>query len=83
MENEKMIAFDGADSKLCRELIQTYGDSDTMFMGNNSEGEMITISIDRESGIIVTTYQRNGWVRKNYYDTDGLPNGETFEGRWK
>lgn len=81
--NEKTFRFDGSDPKLIRELIRKYGDSDTMFMGTNAEGEQMTISIDAKRGIITNTYQHNGWVRVNHYGLDGLPEGEGFDGRWK
>ena len=75
--------FDSTDPKLIRKLIKDFGDSDTMFIGTNSEGEQMTISIDAHNGIITNTYQNNGWVRVNYYDVNGLPNGESFDGRWR
>jgi len=80
---EKTFHFDSANPKLLRELIEKYGNSSTMFLGTNSEGERMTISIDTNEGIVTSTYQNNGWVRVNYYDTDGYPAGETFDGRWQ
>ena len=75
--------FDSTDPKLLRELIREYGDSNTLFSGTNEEGERMTVSIDTEHGIVTNTFQSNGWVRVNYYGTDGLPEGETFDGKWK
>lgn len=75
--------FDSTDPKLLRELIREYGDSKSTFTGANEEGERMTISIDTENGIVTNTFQSNGWVRVNYYGTDGLPGGETFDGKWK
>lgn len=80
---DKAFYFDSTDPKLIRDLIEKYGDSETMFTGTNEEGELMTFSIDTERGIITNTYQKNGWVRVNYYDTDGYDAGETFDGRWK
>lgn len=72
-----------ADVKARRELIAKYGESNTMFTGENAEGEMVTMSIDKENGIVLKTYQTNGWVRVNYYNKDGVAEGETFEGKWR
>lgn len=65
-----------------KQLIRQHGDSDTMYSGKNEDGEDVTVSIDR-TGIVLNTYQQNGWVRVNYYDADGFASGETFDGRWK
>lgn len=46
-----------------KKLIDTYGDSETMFTGNNEDGEMVQVSFDTVHGIILKTYQNNGWVR--------------------
>lgn len=35
------------------------------------------------AAVILTTYQKNGWLRINYYDADGFAQDETFDGRWK
>ena len=78
--NELSARF--ADIEGRKELIKKYGDSDTMFTGENADGEMVTISIDKENGIVLNTYQNNGWVRVNYYNKDGIAEGETFDGKW-
>lgn len=80
MENE--IYFDGNNPELIRSLMEQYGDSIFPFFGTNSEGEDIEIHICKTS-IIHKTYQKNGWVRANHFDENGLPSGEIFEGRWK
>ena len=80
MSNE--VFFDSNNPKLIRELMEQHGDSRFPFYGKNDEGEDIEIHISKTS-IIHKTYQRNGWVRANHYDDQGLPAGEIFEGRWK
>lgn len=65
-----------------KRLIEQYGDSNTLFSGRNSDGEMVCVSFDKEAGIVLKTSQQNGWVRVNYYDNDGWPAGQTFEERW-
>lgn len=52
-----------------------------LFSGENANGETVHVSIAK-NGIVVTTYQRNGRVRKNYYGADGRPDGEMFDGKW-
>jgi hypothetical protein len=79
---ENTFRFDSTDPQLLRELIREYSGSKSMFSGTNTEGERMTISI-AETGIVTNTFQSNGWVRVNYYGTDGLPEGETFDGKWK
>lgn len=61
-------------------LMKEFGDSKQVFSGINEDGEAILISIAKDS-IVVKTNQSNGWVRVNYYDENGNPEGETFEGR--
>ena len=72
-----------SDIEVRRQIIQEYGDSPNMFFGENADGEKVIMSISRERGIVLTTYQKNGWLRVNYYDADGFPADETFDGRWK
>ena len=63
-------------------LMERYGDFEFPFSGVNEDGERVLISIANDS-IVINTFQTNGWVRVNYYDADGLADGETFNGRWK
>ena len=76
------IYFDGNNSELLVSLMEEYGNSKFPFYGENEEGEKTEIHISTDS-VIYKTFQKNRWVRVNYYDENGLPNGETFEGRWK
>ena len=76
--NEEVICFEDPDCKV--RLMRKYGHC-TPFEGTNSEGERIVLSIAPES-ILLETYQRNGWIRQNWYDENGFPNGETFAGKW-
>lgn len=62
-----------------KRLIDRYGNTKTLFSGRNSDGEIVCVSFDTESGIVLKTSQQDGWVRVNYYDNDGWPAGETFE----
>lgn len=80
-KKELTFTFDPADlSGMCA-LMDEHGNSNTMFVGVNTELEDTTISIFSEK-IIYVTYQHNGWVRKNIYWRDGTRE-EMFDGRWK
>lgn len=79
--NELSKSF--ADIEVRRKIIKEYGDSTDMFFGVNEDDENVYLSVDSENGITLTTHQKNGWVRVNYYDKDGYQEGETFQGRWK
>lgn len=72
------IHFDSTDPALLRKLMAEHGDSTFPYFGTNEEGETIEISINPDN-IVLRTFQHNGWIRKNYFDKDGYPEGETFE----
>lgn len=63
-------------------MIDAYGDSDSMFFGENEDGENVYLSI-AHTGIVLKTEQENGWVRVNYYDENGYSVGEGFDGKWR
>lgn len=75
------IKFDPTDLKGMICLMDTYGDSKTMYPGTNENGETVHISIFHEH-IVVSTMQKNGWVRVNTYYKDGTSE-ETFDGKWE
>ena len=60
-------------------LMDTYGDSQYPYFGENENGETVSISIFPDQ-IVTLTYQSNGWHRKNVYWRDGTRE-ELFEGR--
>ncbi len=64
-----------------KQLMKEYGNSSTAFMGQNEDGETVLMSINAD-GIILKTYQNNGWIRLDYYDEDGDYESEMYEGRW-
>ena len=78
--NELAARF--AEVEVRKQLMKEYGDSDSAFLGHNEGGELVEMSVCPDE-IIVRTFQDNGWVRVNYYDENGLPNGETFDGKWE
>lgn len=62
-------------------LVENYCNSGNIYFGINEDGEDVELSINSD-GMVLKTYQNNGFVRVNYYDSDGYNSGETFEGRW-
>ena len=78
--NELAARF--AEVDIRKQIMKEYGNSESAFLGHNEDGELVEMSV-RPDEIIVKTYQENGWLRVNYYDENGLPNGETFEGKWE
>lgn len=77
---ELSCRFDTVEGR--KEIIQQYADSDTMFTGENSDGETVYLSVSK-TGMVLKTEQENGWVRVNYYDADGYSTGESFDGKWR
>lgn len=78
---EHTIKFDPEDLEGMRKIMEKYGDIDCSLGGENQDGEDIEISISKSS-IVVVTFQKDGFVRKNFFGMDGKQ-GETFEGRWR
>lgn len=68
------------DPAVRRKLMAEYADCHG-FYGQNEDGEIVWVSIS-STQITVATYQKNGWVRVNYYDENGLSSGEAYNGRW-
>ena len=52
-----------------------------IYAGTNADGETVLLSVTSDK-MELTTLQSNGWVRVNFYDAEGLPCGETFDGKW-
>lgn len=77
--NELAKDFDRCEVR--RTLMREFGESETAYSGVNADGEDVLLSIFSDR-IIVSTNQRNGWVRVNFYDADCYAEGETFKGRW-
>ena len=65
-----------------KQIMAEYGDSDTAFLGENADGETVEMSVYKDK-IIVKTYQNNGWVRVDHYDSDGYYEAEMYGGKWK
>lgn len=79
MKDVSTIRLDPTDLNSMITLMDTYGDSNTLYPGTNENGETVHISIFHEK-IVVVTFQTNRWIRKNVYWRDGTRE-ELFEGR--
>lgn len=79
-EKALTFTFDPYDYEGMVKLMDELGDSETFYTGVNEALEDITISISKDR-IDTTTFQSNGWVRKNTYWRDGTRE-ELFEGKW-
>lgn len=79
--NDNQLQFDSSDPKLLVSLMKKRGSLKYPLLGKNDREEDIEIHISEDS-IVYKTYQRNGWLRVNYFDENGYPAGETFDGRW-
>ena len=62
------------------EVMDKYHTLETMLLGKNDDGEMVTVHIFKDH-ILTETFQSNRWIRKNYYHRDGTVE-ELFEGKW-
>ena len=82
MENKELtFTVDPSDFDGMLEVMDKYGDSETMYFGKNEDEENVTISVFHDM-IVVETYQTNGWVRKDIHHRDGSRE-EMYNGRWK
>lgn len=77
-----IFEFDPTDLDGMIKIMQDYGDSEQPFGGKNENGEDITISVSKNC-IVVHTYQKNGWIRRNIYTlSDGdIISEELFDGK--
>jgi hypothetical protein len=79
----KNIIIDFSNPQQVTEINQKYKDVSSMLESVNQNNEQQFISFGNEE-IVLTTYQKNGWIRKNYYSAEsGEPEGEAFKGKWK
>ena len=58
--NEVSAKFNTLEGR--KQIIAEYADSDTMFVGENEDGERVYLSVS-DTGMVLRTEQENGWVR--------------------
>ena len=68
--SENAFAFNPNDPEEIQALIREYSGNETTFKGKNNNDEEVVISICHEK-IVVSTYQHNGWIRKNLFYANG------------
>lgn len=73
------LSVDFSDSEQVRKFINDHESS--MYGGKNDEGEDVVVLISKGEEATVKTFQKNGWLRVNYYGKNGYSEGETFQGR--
>ena len=71
--NELAVNFDELENR--RIIMKEYGGMESALTGTNENGETTVLHISHDS-LIVETFQKNGWIRKNYYDAEGYADGE-------
>lgn len=76
------ISVDFGNPAEVKKANEKYKNIDYMLSSVNQNGEKQLISFSEE-GVIVTTFQHNGWTRENCYDVNGYCEYESFNGRWK
>ena len=80
MKEYKNVEIDFSDLASIREAMDKYHTTETAMIGRNSDDEMTMVSISKDM-VVLETYQKNHWVRKNYYHRDGTVE-EMFDGKW-
>lgn len=80
IEKKDLVLFEDEAGR--RKLMEKYGDSPTDFIGHNDDDEMVLTAIYFDK-IIVTTYQKNHWIREDWYNADGEYESEMYKGRWE
>jgi hypothetical protein len=79
---ESIIINDWSDMSIRDAVMDQHGDSPEPFYGENQDGEKIAIHV-AHNGIVLVTYQHNGWIRNNYYYYGEDRCEEIFDGKWK
>lgn len=74
----QQLRVDFSDPKSVKDLMNNYSSVNTMLFGTNQDGETQTISIAKDS-VVVVTYQNNHYVRTNHYDSNGICVAEMYD----
>ena len=67
---EKQLEFDPDDLEQIKQLVNNSNEFETPLIGVNEDGETTMTEITSEF-VLVKTFQKNGWLRNNYYYPDG------------
>lgn len=81
MKENTSVSIDFGNPAEVKKANKKYKNLDYMLSSVNLNGEKQLISFSEE-GVIVTTFQHNGWTRENCYDVNGYYECESFNGRW-
>ena len=77
-----VLEVDFSDRNQRNDIMKQYGGYSYPFFGENQLGERVLISVSFDN-IVITTYQKNGWVRMNYYYANSDDTEEIIDGKWK
>lgn len=67
---DKKLEFNPNDLNQIEWLVENEEKFDMPLSGLNEDGEE-TLTYITDEYVMVETFQSNGWIRKNYYYTDG------------
>lgn len=59
-----------------------HNEESSLYGGVNVDGERVSVGLEKGVGMTITTYQKNGWIKVSSYDSLGLLDLDTFDGRW-
>lgn len=62
--------FNPYDMFQLTQMIDMADQFDMPLVGENEDGDMVMMEVTQEF-VKITTYQKNGWVRVNYFYSDG------------
>lgn len=72
MESKTMINFDSRDWDSIRDTINKINEISELQVGETEDGETIIFDVskneDGEDILKTDVFQKNGWIRTNYYD---------------
>ena len=74
--------IDIGSEEIRRKLMKEVGGGEKVMMEENENGEDVVLDVSSDE-IIQLTFQKNGWVRRNYYNAEGRAVEENFRGVWR
>lgn len=73
------INFNSTDWDSVIDTINKVNEVGCMQLGQTSDGEDITFDVTKDGKLHTAVYQKNGWVRHNYYDPEECTVEEIFK----
>lgn len=66
-----------------RIILRCYGSPSNAYQMVNGNGEDVLMSVNRDTGILIRTFKKDGTVVLDAYDKDGISQGRANGGTWK